>query len=120
MAKGVGLRSLWLSAFASSNLVSAIMSLQDDIRKEILKLPGVEEKPNRWGTKLSYFANDKEFAHFHSGSQMDILKTNKVNEKDERVEPNPFSEKWILFNFKTEKDAEDATRLVQAAYLSKQ
>lgn len=93
------------------------MSLREQIRKEILKLPGVVEKENRWGTKMSYFFEDKEFAHFHSESQMDILKTPKVDTKDKRVEPNLYSDKWILFNFATEKDAKDVLELVRMAYL---
>ena len=94
------------------------MSLREQIRKEILRLPGAVEKENRWGTKLSYFFEEKEFAHFHSDSQMDILKTPKVDKKDKRVEKNPYSEKWILFNFRTEQDAKDAIELVRMAYLA--
>ena len=94
------------------------MSLREQIRKEILKLPGAAEKENRWGTKLSYFFEDKEFAHFHSESQMDMLKTPKVDKKDRRVEPNPYSEKWILFNFRTEQDAKYVLELVKMAYLA--
>ena len=94
------------------------MTPQESIRKEILKLPGAVEKPNRWGTKHSYFVGEKEFAHFHSDGQMDILKTPKVDSKDKRIEPNPYSEKWFLFNFKSEKDAKDVLELVKMAYLA--
>jgi hypothetical protein len=94
------------------------MSLREQIRREILKLPCVVEKENRFGTKMSYFFEEKEFAHFHSDSQMDILKTPKVDKKDKRVEPNPYSEKWIIFNFKAEQDAKDAIELVRMAYLA--
>ncbi len=90
------------------------MKLLEKIRKEIMSWPMVEEKPNRFGSKNSYFVNCTEFCHFHSDRQMDIMKTK--NSADKRIEINPYSLKWVMFNFKTEKDASDAIELCKRAY----
>ncbi|MBI4174936.1 MAG: DUF5519 family protein [Candidatus Aenigmarchaeota archaeon] len=88
--------------------------MKAEIRKEILSWKGVEEKPNRYGTP-SFFVNGKEFAHFHSSSQMDIRKPKGFRFGDKRAEKNPYSDEWLLFNFKG-KDAEDIISLVKKVY----
>ena len=91
------------------------MDLLEQIRTKILSWPEVEEKPNKFGTKRSYFVKGKEFCHFHNDSQMDIMKT-KIVTKDKRIEPNPYSDSWVWFNFKNEKDARMAINICKAAY----
>ena len=94
-----------------------IMSLRDKMQKEIMSWKGVKENPNRFGTP-SFFVNDKEFAHFHNDSQMDIrIAKNLQNKlKDKKILPNPYSKSWILFNFKNEEDAKEALKFVKAVY----
>lgn len=109
------------------------MEFAEKIRKEILSWEGVEEKQNRFGTKMAYFLKNKEFCHFHSNAQMDILKSEdlrdlekrnfskilksgKTVKNDNRMLQNPYSSNWVLFNFKTEEDASIAIKLCKSAY----
>ena len=89
--------------------------MREEIREEILLWKDVKEKPNKFGTP-SFFVNNKEFAHFHSDTQMDIRKPQNFKLKDKRMGENPFSDSWFHFNFKNKKDVEDMVKIVKQIY----
>lgn len=88
--------------------------LHEVIRSELLSWPGVEEKRNRFGTELAYFLNGREFAHFHSESQLDVRIRAIADGK--HVIENPFSGEWVIVNFSDEQSAIRTIELLRRAY----
>lgn len=94
------------------------MNMKRKIHSRILSWENIIEKPNRFGTP-SFFINDNEFAHFHSESQLDVRipkSISQVIKLDKRIEPNPYSDKWFLINFKNENDAKFALNIIRKTY----
>lgn len=93
------------------------MDFCNQIRDILMTFPSVVEKPNMFGTKLAYFFREREFAHFHSESQLDIkISKTEAAEIAAQAMENPFSSDWILFNINSEQDARKALLLLKRAY----
>ena len=89
--------------------------MKEKIRNEILSWKFIIEKPNKYYTP-SFYVKDIELCHFHSVSQMDIRKPMDFKFNDLRKEPNPYSDKFFHFNFKTKKDMDDMIKIIKRVY----
>lgn len=87
------------------------------LRDLLMTFPSVVERQNRFGTKHAYFFREKEFAHFHSESQLDIrIPHPEIRGIAPEAIENPFSSQWILFNINSQEDARKALILLKKAY----
>ena len=89
----------------------------NQLRDLLITFPSVVEKPNMFGTKHAFFFREKEFAHFHSESQLDIkVPRNEITDIAPDAIENPFSDDWVLFNINSDTDAKKALFLLKKAY----
>ena len=95
------------------------ISLKNSIRKEILSWENVSEKKSNYSFVKAFFANGKEFCHFHSENEMDINYFGNVPKeilRNRNVSENPYSGKWFIYSFNSEKDAAELIKLAKQSY----
>jgi Family of unknown function (DUF5519) len=95
------------------------------LSEKITSIPGVSEKywPTENGGFTSFIYKGKDFAHFHSGNELDIRLTKKVIASEKLEHPSdsvdhPNRSKnspWIEVRFNTQQEALDVYRLVELA-----
>lgn len=51
------------------------MSVREELERRLAALSGLEKRPSRYGYSKSYFVGDREIAHFHGDSRMDLRLT---------------------------------------------
>ncbi len=94
-----------------------------ELRKRILALPGVEQRPLHLTHAVvprAYWVGETEFVHFHGSRQFDVripdaaLRTEIL--RDPRAKVNPFARSRVEFDFASPRDAEDAFRIVERVY----
>ncbi len=93
--------------------------LFEKIRTSILSLPGVAEKPHERFGKHTYYLKDREFLHFHSRSQIDVLLPEGLHSewlRDSRVKVNDYPPFRLECDFHTKEDVEFAMKLVKVAH----
>ena len=62
--------------------------MRDEIAGRLLTLPGVEERPSRFGGGAAFHVAAREFAHFHSDEELDL----RVGRREERAIRRRFGE----------------------------
>ena len=87
-----------------------------------MALPGLERRPSRYGDSLSYFVGDREIAHFHGESRMDVRLTKGEIRRlkseqglDNRVRTRGASAEWAEVHVTELKDIPYAISLVEEA-----
>jgi len=71
------------------------------LREHLLAFSGVAERPSRFGSGSAFFRGAREFAHFHSATQIDLRLTRKVIATfaaDSRLVKRRGASDWIAFN----------------------
>ena len=51
------------------------MSVRQELERRLSEIPGVLQKPSRYGHGVSYFTGGREIAHFHGETRMDVRLT---------------------------------------------
>lgn len=97
-------------------------TLKESLKEMILNIPGVTEKfwPTENGGFTSFIFKNKDFAHFHTGDELDLHLTKKViaseklmHPKDSLVHPKrAMGSSWIELRFSSEQDVLAVYRLV--------
>ncbi len=100
-------------------------NLKELLNKQISSIPGVTQKfwPTENGGFTSFIYNDKDFAHFHAGNELDLRLTKKVIASEKLSHPadsvvHPHRAKgspWIELRFNSKEDVYDVCRLVALA-----
>ncbi|MCI4337448.1 MAG: DUF5519 family protein [Thermoplasmata archaeon] len=86
------------------------------------EIPGLEQRASRYGDGLSYFVGEREIAHFHGDSRMDVRLTREAirarkreGTLDPRVETRGSSADWISVAVGEPRDIALALELVEEA-----
>ena len=97
--------------------------LRNDLVKRLSRIPGLEDRPSKVAGGSAIFFNDREIAHFHHDSEIDVRLTKKVIRREGLAHPSdskihhhrsPASE-WIEIRFKNSKDVREVVRLFKLA-----
>ena len=89
------------------------------IRRLLLLLSGVTEKASRFGPGSGFFRGRREFAHFHSATEIDLRLTRRVIRtlpKDWRLVRRKTASDWIAFKVRRRSDARVACALARLAW----
>jgi hypothetical protein len=93
-----------------------------EIERRLLELPGVERRASRFGDGGSYFAGDREIAHFHGDERMDVRLTKEAirdlkesGSVDPRIRPRGGSAEWLEVRVHEPRDVAFAVSLVEDA-----
>lgn len=98
------------------------MSVRSSLERGLSALPELESRPSRYGHSSSYFVGDREIAHFHRDSRMDVRLTKEVIRRlkaeqalDHRVRTRGSSAEWAEVRVAEERDVPYAIYLVEEA-----
>jgi hypothetical protein len=98
-------------------------AFSEKLNSKILSLPGVVKKRSKYGSKgEAYYIDVREFAHFHSESEIDLRLTRKYQKihrnllGDERVISRQSPSDWIAVTFKTHDDVNYVFELLKLAW----
>jgi len=101
------------------------VTVRKDLEKRIIELPGVEQRPSRYGHGASYFTGGREIAHFHGETRMDVRLTKEEirlrkeeGTLDPRIRTRGPSAEWAEVHVETESDIPFAVGLVEDAVRS--
>jgi hypothetical protein len=98
------------------------MTVRQEIERRLSELPGLTRRPSRHGDSYSYFAAEREIAHFHGDERMDVrltkeripqLKAERV--LDSRVTTRGASAEWVAVRIAEPRDISLAVQLVEEA-----
>ncbi len=96
--------------------------LTESLDSKVLSLEGVERRTSRWGHKVAYWTRNREFAHFHDETELDIRVTKNLEKgirkilADPRIRLRPRPSDWIRFEMRSLNDVEAAFKLVKLAW----
>ena len=98
------------------------MSIREELERRLPEVPGVDRRPSRRGHGYTYFAGDREIAHFHGDLRLDVRLTRerirqRVSERsfDERVRTRGPSADWVAVRVVADQDLTLALSLVEEA-----
>jgi hypothetical protein len=98
------------------------MSVRDDLERDLASISGVIRRPSRRGTGNTYFAGEREIAHFHGDRRLDVRLTKeeirrRVSEGalDKRVRTRGPSAEWVAVQIDGSEDLALALSLVEEA-----
>ena len=98
------------------------MSVRASLERSLSALPELERRPSRYSDSDSYFVGDREIAHFHRDSRMDVRLTKEAIRRlkseralDHRVRTRGPSAEWAEVRVGEEKDIPYAIYLVEEA-----
>ena len=98
------------------------MSVRDELERRLTAIPGLARRASRRGRGHTYFAGDREIAHFHGDQRLDVRLTaeairQRVSERafDERVRTRGPSAEWVAIQVVGDQDLPLALSLVEAA-----
>jgi hypothetical protein len=97
-------------------------AVRTELESRLAELPGLDRRPSRFGDALSYFVGDREIAHFHGESRMDVRLTKEEIRRlkseralDHRVRTRGPSAEWAEVHLTELKDIPYAISLVEEA-----
>jgi hypothetical protein len=98
------------------------MPVRVELEQKLRDLPGVLQRPSRYGHGSSYFVGNREIAHFHGDERMDIRLTKEVIREskaagtlDPRVRTRGPSAEWVEVHVAEIRDIPLALALVEEA-----
>jgi len=98
------------------------MSVRGELERRLTEIPGVVRRSSRRGHGHSYFAGDREIAHFHGDERLDVRLTReqirqRVSERafDKRVRTRGPAADWVAIHVAGVQDLPLALSLVEAA-----
>lgn len=98
------------------------MSVRDELEQQLSALPGLTKRPSRFGDFQSYFVGDREIAHFHGESRMDLRLTKEEIRRlkseqalDHRIRTRGPTAEWAEVRVVELKDVAYAVALAEAA-----
>jgi hypothetical protein len=93
-----------------------------ELERQLTVLPGLEKRPSRHGDSMSYFVGDREIAHFHGETRMDVRLTKEGIHRlkseralDARFRTRGPSAEWAEVHVTEMKDIPYAVSLVEEA-----
>jgi hypothetical protein len=98
------------------------MSVREELARRLATLPGLEKRPSHYGDSGSYFVGEREIAHFHGDSRMDLRLTKEEIRRlkseqalDHRVRTRGPSAEWAEVHLTELNDIPYAISLVEEA-----
>jgi hypothetical protein len=98
------------------------MSVRAELERRLVKVPGLVPRPSRRGHGDTYFAGDREIAHFHGDERLDVgLTRDAIRQRapehpfDERVRTRGATADWVAVRVKEDRDVSLALSLVREA-----
>jgi hypothetical protein len=98
------------------------MSVRAELERRLGALPGVTQRPSRYGDSSSHYVGDREIAHFHGDDRMDVRLTKElIRERkaegalDPRVRTRGPSAEWATVPVIETRDLALAVDLVEEA-----
>ncbi len=98
------------------------MGVRQELAHRVAELPGVDARPSRYGDGMSFFAGDREIAHFHGATRMDVRLTKEeirqLKEEgplDPRLATRGPSAEWAAVSVRRVEDIPFALALVERA-----
>lgn len=98
------------------------MTPRATLERNLSALPELESRPSRFGKSKSYYLGDREIAHFHRDSRMDVRLTKEGIRRlksegalDHRVRTRGASAEWAEVHVAAERDIPYAVYLVEEA-----
>lgn len=98
------------------------MSVRDQLERRLEEVPGLVRRPSGRRHEHTYFAGDREIAHFHGDERMDVRLTRelirqRVSQRafDDRVRTRGPSADWIAVRVTAVDDISLALSLVEDA-----
>ena len=97
--------------------------LRQSLIKQLERIPGLEDRPSKVAGGSAIFYKNKEIAHFHDDTEIDVRLTKKVIRREGLNHPegskihkhrSPNSE-WIEIRFKKSEDVAEVVRLFKLA-----
>lgn len=97
--------------------------LKNQLVKKLECIPGLEDRPSKVAGGTAIFYKNKEIAHFHDDSEIDVRLTKKIIRKERLNHPgdskfhkqrSPGSD-WIELRFQKLKDIDEVVRLFKLA-----
>lgn len=102
--------------------VPSEMSHREDLESRLAEIPGVVRRPARRGHGHTYFAGDREIAHFHGDERVDvrlrrewIRRLKAEHALDERVRTRGPTADWVAVNLRAADDLMLVVSLVREA-----
>ncbi|HZY95429.1 MAG TPA: luciferase family protein [Candidatus Bathyarchaeia archaeon] len=83
--------------------------------------PGVQRRKSRWGHRMAYWTQNREFAHFQNENMLDIritrgwLNLMRREPLDRRITLRPRPSDWIEFKITNRGDMDAAFKLAKLA-----
>jgi hypothetical protein len=103
-------------------MTRAQVPVREELERKLTALPGLEKRRSRYGDSMSYFVGDREIAHFHGDSRMDVRLTKEEIRRlrsegalDPRVRTRGPSAEWAEVHVLGLKDVPYAVSLVEEA-----
>lgn len=85
-------------------------------------MPDLAARPSRWGGRVAYHVGDREIAHFHGETRVDVRLTKEgVRELkaegpvDPRITTRGASAEWVAVRITSERDTALVVALVERA-----
>jgi hypothetical protein len=98
------------------------MSVREELERRLSALPELEQRPSRFGHSKSYFVGQREIAHFHGDTRMDVRLTKEEIRRlkseqalDHRVRTRGPSAEWAEVHVAELTDIPYALLLVEEA-----
>ena len=95
---------------------------REALRHALARVPGITQRPSRWGGAPAYFAGDREIAHFHRDGSLDVRLTRALlREKrvtrtlDPRLRTRGPSSEWAAVSASDPRDLPFVVTLVEEA-----
>ena len=95
------------------------LNLALELEARILGLTDVVAKKSRFSTRTAFYREKREFAHFHSATEIDIRLTKakiRALKLDYRLEISYPPRDWLVAHFEEESDLDYVFKLAQAAW----
>lgn len=98
------------------------VSIRDELERRLALIPGLSRRRSRYGDGYSFFLADREVAHFHGDTRLDVRLTRRRLQEmrqegpiDPRVEQRARPTEWVSVRMTVPSDVEFAVGLVEEA-----
>ena len=98
------------------------VSPRTSVENALARLPGLDARPSRWGGQTAYHVGDREIAHFHGATRLDVRLTKEgIRELmsegpvDPRITTRGASAHWVAVRLGSARDVAFVLALVERA-----